>query len=204
MTASGNRKDSPPESSRGTVYVENPERELVAPLWDAETLKKRSLPGVYIDKTRGVTTFVPDRVERERNLRDDPLGQMHDRRQIEEHQYRAGRQFQDDWEVSGRSGRMRGMDTTQEPVDGGRNASSRLGVTDRSLAASRRLNAYETELGAYGWRLATLVLVDKRTLRECAQVIHGTALKPANVTFVGHRFRECLDTLAERMGLRNR
>lgn len=136
-----------------------------------------------------------------RQLRDDPLGQMHDRRQIEEHQYRAGRQFQDDWEVSGRSGRMTGMDTTQEPVDGGRAPSSRLGVTDRGMAAAQRLRAYEAVLGTYGWKLAKLVLVDKRTLREATQVLHVDATRPAHLTFVGHRFRECLNTLAEMMGL---
>lgn len=134
------------------------------------------------------------------SLREDPLGLMYERKQIEEHQYRAGRQFQDDWEVSGRSGRMKGMDTTQEPVDGGRAPSSRLGVTDRGLAASARLRAYEAELGAYGWRLARLVLVDKRTLIECAQLVHVTANR-ANQIYVGKRFRECLDTLAVKMGL---
>ena len=33
-----------------------------------------------------------------RNLRDDPLGRLHDRNQIDEAQFQAGRRFQADWE----------------------------------------------------------------------------------------------------------
>lgn len=135
-----------------------------------------------------------------RTLRDDPLGQMHDRHQVSEHQYRAGRQIQSDWELSGRDGRLKAQDTTQEPVDGGRAPSSRLGTTDAGMAASRRLDSYAGLLGAAGWQLLKLVLIDKRTLRECAQVMHVTA-SAANLKYVGRRFRECLDDVAVKMGL---
>ncbi len=133
-----------------------------------------------------------------RELRDDPLGQMHDRYQINAAQYEAGRLFQSTWERAGRSGRIKGMDTTQEPVDGSPPPSR--GMSDRALIAGRRLDTWKANLGAHGWRLAVLVLIDKRPLRECAQLMHVTAT-PANTKYVGRRFREILDALTTDMGL---
>ena len=57
------------------------------------------------------------RVTLPRFLRDDPLGQMHARGQLDTAQYEAGRRVQADYGC--RAICIRGQDTTQEPVDGG-------------------------------------------------------------------------------------
>ena len=132
-----------------------------------------------------------------RSLRDDPLGQMHDRAQITEPQYRAGRQVQADYELSGQ-GRIAGQDTTREPVDGG--GYLRMPVTDSQIAAGRRLDRWRSTLGESGWAVCSAVLIDKRTVREMTQLYYGEA-SPANLKYAGRRFRECLDILAKRMGL---
>ena len=146
------------------------------------------------------------------NLRNDPLGQMYHRGQLGPivigaddkseafARYRAGRLWQADYEAAG-IGRIKSQDTTIEPVDGGGGAShQRFGVTDRQVQAMRRLRHWQKLLGSDGWRLTVTVLGDKRSVREATQVLYGEASK-AKMTYAGHRFRECLDALAELMGL---
>src|SRR6202051_4033812 len=53
-----------------------------------------------------------------RSLRNDPLGKLHSRRQIDEAQFQGGRAFQDDWEKAERG--PQAVDPTREYVDGGR------------------------------------------------------------------------------------
>lgn len=132
----------------------------------------------------------------ERNLRDDALGQMHDRRQISEAQYAAGRRWQLDWEAAG--ARIKSSGDLQEPVDGGGFLAK--GITDRQMKAHDRLKAYAAALGPDGHGIVTLVLADKLSLREVANRRHIIVSK-ATMTYVGHRFRECLDALAKCMGL---
>ena len=50
------------------------------------------------------------------NLRDDLLGRLHDRKQIDEAQFQAGRRFQADW---GAQRRACAIDPSKEAVDGG-------------------------------------------------------------------------------------
>src|SRR3979411_1363434 len=52
-----------------------------------------------------------------RSIRNDPLGRLHSRRQIDEAQYQGGRAFQSDWEKAERG--PRAVDPTREYVDGG-------------------------------------------------------------------------------------
>src|ERR1700712_5445948 len=52
-----------------------------------------------------------------RSIRNDPLGRLHSRRQIDEAQSRGGGAFQHDWERAERG--PRGVDPTREYVDGG-------------------------------------------------------------------------------------
>jgi len=137
------------------------------------------------------------RVVAVRSLRDDALGQMHDRHQISEPQYRAGRSWQGEYEASG-IGRIKAQDTTQEPVDGSRRVAS--GITDRQQRAMKRLARWKSTLGPSGWQLTSMILGDKRSTREATLTIYGEA-SPANLKFVGRRFRECLDELARDLGL---
>lgn len=137
------------------------------------------------------------RITVERALRDDPLGQMHARNQITEHQYAAGRKWQAAFETAG-IGRIKAMDTTQEPVDGGGKFSDPM--TDRRLRAFNDLRRWNASLGAAGVRIVALVLTERRSLREVAQGVYARTDGPTMV-YVGRRFRECLDQLATEMGL---
>lgn len=141
---------------------------------------------------------VHPKVKVERALRDDPLGQMHERGQVKEHQYRAGREFQAAAErVS--VGHVRSMDFSNEPVDGSRRAS--LSVVNPGYLRAVDLRAkWINEIGRPGFRLLEAVLIDKVTIREAARQIYDNTSK-AGLTFTGHRFRECLDGVARTLGL---
>src|SRR3990167_1373238 len=102
---------------------------------------------------RGVTTYHEDRVMAHRQLRDDPLGQMHARRQLGdgsegEARYRAGRAFQVEHEAAG-VGRLRSSGDICEPVDNGGRVAD--GITDRQLAAIKRREEWRGLLGKAGF-----------------------------------------------------
>lgn len=162
-----------------TIMVPNPLRERVPQLRVIE----REL------------TYVEDKVRTERALRDDPLGQMHQRRQIGESQYAAGRRFQATWEAAGTP--LRSPGDIREHVDGGRGASD--GITDQRMAAGKELASWRSILGRDGYSLVEAVLIDKHTIREIAD---AGAMVPgkAATTFMGHLFRRQLSALAKAMG----
>ena len=103
-----------------------------------------------------------------RSLRNDPLGKLHSRRQIDEAQFQGGRAFQDDWEKAERG--PQAVDPTREYVDGGR---AREPITERQRKAVLRLNRAERELGADGSALVHEVLIlghDDGTDRGAARI----------------------------------
>ena len=144
-------------------------------------------------------TYVPSKASPTRNLRDDPLGQMHARGQhpLDDHLYRAGRQYQATREAEG-IGRGRSSSDIREFVDGGRGPSD--GLTDTRVKAAKQMAVFRTLLGEQGYRVVEAVLIEKQSLKQCARRFYGEA-SPANVKFVGRIFRECLSTLAREMGL---
>lgn len=145
---------------------------------------------------RGVLTYHEDRVRVERALRDDPLGQMHARRQISDAQYRAGREWQRYAEAAGTP--LRSSGDLQEPVDG--SPRHRAGVTDAQLRAIRRRELWRDMLGGKGFLLCDAVLEDKASIREASMLLWYED-NPPMVRYVGRRFRECLDALAADLGL---
>lgn len=150
-----------------------------------------------IRRVRGETIYREDRVTVGRSLRDDPFGQMHARRQVGTAQYRAGREYQATFEAAG-VGRLRSPGDIREHVDGGQIASD--GMTDQQLAAAKRLARWRYRLGKEGTALVDAVLIGKQTLRAIAD--NGRPMPgKAATTYLGHRFRECLTTLAKDMGL---
>jgi hypothetical protein len=140
-------------ASIATTMVPNPLRERVPQLRVIE----REL------------TYVEDRIRTERALRDDPLGQMHQRKQIGEAQYQAGRRFQQTWEAAGTP--LRSSGNIIEHVDGGRTASD--GITDKRMAAAKLLDAWRQSLGESDYRFLQAVLIDKRSIREVADASRG-------------------------------
>jgi hypothetical protein len=127
------------------------------------------------------------------SLRDDPLASMHHHHQVSDSQYRAGRRWQALWEAKAIGG-TRTLDLTQTPVDG--SPKGFTGLSDRQQRAAREIERLSSMLGADGTALICAVLVDGRLLRDIA----GTEATKAATTFLGHRFREALTTLATAMG----
>lgn len=125
-----------------------------------------------------------------RSLRDDPLGRLHDRRQIDEAQYEAGRAYQRDFEMAERG--PRAIDPSKEAVDGGRTPEP---LTEGQRRAALRLAEAASELGAHGRKLIQDFLIDGMTMEQIAQ---RRGLQPSQFTlkYYGARVRECLESLA--------
>jgi hypothetical protein len=124
-----------------------------------------------------------------RTTRNDPLGNLHARKQIDEAQYQAGRAFQSDWEQAERG--PRAIDPSKEAVDGGRMPEA---ITEGMRKAVVRLNGAQRRLGVDGAAIVQAVLVSGQT---CAQVAEARGLRGPNwEKYFGKRFRECLDCLA--------
>lgn len=130
-----------------------------------------------------------DQVVVTRQLRDDPLGRLHSRRQIDDAQYQAGRAYQQDWETAERG--PRAIDPTREAVDGGQLAEP---ITESQRKSAKRLNHALAELGADGASITHDVLVSGMTMAQVA-TRRGWKGKTWEEYF-GRRFRECLDSLA--------
>lgn len=128
-----------------------------------------------------------------RSIRNDPLGRLHSRHQIDDAQFRGGRAFQDDWEKAERG--PRAVDPTREYVDGGR---AREPITERQRKAVLRLNHVERELGADGIVLVHEVLVLGLTMEQVGgrRGLRGQRWKD----YFARRFQECLDRLAQTYG----
>lgn len=129
-----------------------------------------------------------------RNLRDDPLARLHDRRQIDEAQFQAGRQFQNDWERAERG--PRAIDPSKEAVDGGLMPDP---IDEGQTKALVRVNGVLKDLGLDGSALVHDVLVYARTMEQIARARDLAGQKW--VEYFGKRFRECLDCMAEYYGL---
>lgn len=145
---------------------------------------------------RGVTSYAHPVVRRTVNLRDDPLGLMHARKQIGPALYRAGREYQATREAMG-IGTGRSSSDLREHVDGGQIASD--GITDRQVIAAKKIEALRRRLGEDGYRLIEAVLIDKRSIREIADASPMMSGKAAT-TFYGHLFRRQLAVLAKAWG----
>lgn len=134
------------------------------------------------------------------NLRDDPVGQMAKRGQLgtmaeRACRLKAARYWQRLYEMA-EIGGARGIDPTREPVDGGR---FELPDTDVRLGAQATLNRLRRALGIIGDRLVTWVLGQKLNLSQAAGRLNKSARM--DQVALGYRFRECLDTIAEELGI---
>ena len=144
----------------------------------------------------GSPRHVPRRVSAVRSLRDDPLARLHDRRQISDSEYRAGRDFQKLLEEA-ELGRMRTNDPSREPVDGG--IGFRDGVTDREVRAFRQLARLWPILGKDGSAMLRAFLGERQFLATIAST-RGLAADQQTLRYLGRRIRECLATLATEFG----
>lgn len=125
-----------------------------------------------------------------RNLRGDTLAYLRDRKQIDEHQFIAGRHWQAVYEAA--CGTAPAMDTTKEPVDGGGVATD--GITDRRITATSDLLKADLVLKPEGSYLMRHIAATGITIAAAAEA-RGISAKTC-----GKKFRECLAILAVEFG----
>lgn len=98
-----------------------------------------------------------------RSRRDDPLADMHARKQIDEAQFRGGLAFQKDFEAAERG--PRAIDPSKEFVDGGMMPEP---ITEAQQKAALQLAIVYQELGADGSALMHDVLIHGQSYRQIA------------------------------------
>jgi hypothetical protein len=124
-----------------------------------------------------------------RSTRDDPLGDLHARKMIDEAQYEGGRAFQRDFETAERG--PRAIDPSKEFVDGGMLPEP---ITEAQRKAARQLAVVYRALGQDGSAVVHDVLVHMKTR---AQIAESRGLIGERwEKYYGLRFQECLDCLA--------
>lgn len=155
-------------------------------LGDSEHLDVRTIESPY---TKG------KRVNAVVSLRNDPLGRLYKRHQIDDAQMQAGRKWQEDWEEA-EIGGARAIDPARVAVDGGRIPET---WNERRMAAATRLSRCAKWLGLEGEALVRDVLGNRMSLALCA-TSRGMSGGKHDLEYLGRRLRECLETLAYRLG----
>lgn len=123
-----------------------------------------------------------------RSLRDDVLGHLLARQEIDQAQFEAGRRYERFVEQS-QIGSVKAMDPTKEPVDGGGGIVEP--ISDRQIAAVRELAEAGRVLGQRGEALVRNILVGRLRFKEVAPSIERN-----DVAHIRRVFFECLDDLA--------
>ena len=128
------------------------------------------------------------------SIRDDPLGRLHHRRQIDDAQFAGGRR----WQLCYEHAQLWPASELKDPVDGG----GRLNDPYVRIAdASAMLRKCRKRLGDQGDGLIRDVLGSRLFL---AQVAASRGLNPdersRDMAYLGRRLQECLNTLARVFG----
>jgi hypothetical protein len=133
-----------------------------------------------------------------RALRNDPLGRMFARRQIDQAQYQAARQYQ---ETADRAtlGAVRSVDLAKTKVSGGIAPDMLTPSKQHAMARLRRAEQRVTDrYGAEGLGLCRAVLTEGQSVEASAR-LRG-AVSDRDVWFWAKLFRRCLDVLAAAFG----
>lgn len=125
-----------------------------------------------------------------RSTRDDPLAALYSRSQIDDAQYRAGRDVERLFEASA-VGRISGIDPGRIVVDGGQMPEA---ITDKQIRASNELLRAKAKLGEEGYKLVRDILGDRLSVAKAAE--YRGLMGERGSRYTGQRFRECLETLA--------
>lgn len=139
-----------------------------------------------------------EKIRVQRQLRSDPLARLHSHRQIDDVQFRAGRNYQDDCEKAARG--IRSIDLSHERFDGGTLAEP---LTDVQIRARKRLGDMERVLGRTMHRVTQAVLVDGMNMETIAVDLFGRGGE-VSTKYYGRMFRDALDVLAGEYGLAGR
>jgi hypothetical protein len=136
-----------------------------------------------------------ERINAVTSLRDDPLGALWARHQIDDAKYMAGRHWQKLYEAVEIG--VRGVDFTRERVDGGSGNGIEI-MTNHRRKALEKLTRCSAALGRQGDSLIRDVLGRGLCLVEVAASRgYGTR---RGIEYLGQRLRECLETLAHEFG----
>lgn len=125
-----------------------------------------------------------------RSIRDDVLAALYSRSQIDDAQYRAGRDAERLFEAS-YVGRISGIDPSRIMVDGGQFPEA---ITDKQIQANRELTRAKFKLGDEGYLLVRDILGDRMSISKAAE--KRDCAGERGTRYTGQRFRECLETLA--------
>jgi hypothetical protein len=127
------------------------------------------------------------------SLKEDPLGRMYARRQIDQPRFLAGRSYQECHDAAV-IGAIRSVDLSRTKVSGGLPAEP---LTDRQRKAAAKLRAIEARVeqrhGDVGIGLVRAVLAERRPL-ETARL--AGASSASDIRSWCWLFRKCLDTIA--------
>jgi hypothetical protein len=132
------------------------------------------------------------------NLREDPIGRMFARRQVDEAQYGAARAFQELYDRA-TIGKLSPADPSRVRVDGGRIPDP---ISAARMAAAKRLRSVEetlqSEHGFVGLTLTRCVLTGGQTVDKTARAFG--ARSELERRWWGLLLRKCLDVLAKALG----
>src|SRR6516164_2139350 len=135
------------------------------------------------------------------NLRNDAIGRMHARRQVDATQYHDARAYQ---QLHDRAtiGTLSPVDPSQNRVDGGKAPDP---ISAARMAAATRLRSVEGTLndwhGHAGLSLTRCVLTGGKSVDKAARDFGAGSEREAR--FWGLLFRKCLDVLAKALGFAN-
>lgn len=124
-----------------------------------------------------------------RSLRDDPLGRLFCRGQIDQAQFDGGQAYRNDWEKAERG--PKAIDPSKEFVDGGALPEP---ITEGQRKATISLNAANRELGPDGTAIIVAVLVHGQTMEQIADARRLSGYRWTD--YFAKRFQECLNRLA--------
>jgi hypothetical protein len=132
------------------------------------------------------------------NLREDPIGRMHARRQVDEAQYSAARAYQRLYDCA-TFGNLSPADPSRIRVDGGKAPDP---ISAARMAAATRLRSVEGTLkdwhGHAGLSLTRCVLTGGKSVEKSARDFGASSSRETR--FWGLLFRKCLDVLAKALG----
>jgi hypothetical protein len=132
------------------------------------------------------------------SIRNDPLGQMYARHQVDRPEYLAARNYQE-LHATAQIGNIGAMNPCKPYVDGGTFSEF---MTEKQRLAAKRLRAVDqvvvATFGSTGLVLVQAVLIDKMTIAEVA----GPARE--HRAFAGSLFGNCLIEIAYQLGYATR
>ena len=133
-----------------------------------------------------------------RALKDDPVGRMHSRHQIDQAQYSAARAYQELVDTA-TIGAVRSVDLSKTKVSGGQAPEM---LTPRRQQAMARLRVAEQRVanrfGLEGLAVTRAVLSDRQSVEQTARSRGASSTR--EMSFWTGLFRRCLDVLAMAFG----